>query len=166
MPYDLSDTSWIAWQFDEPQRGSGVVQAFRRKASVYETAGFVCAELEPGTEYVVQDLDLDGSKQTALGKELMEHGLAVTITTHPAPRSWSTTGTSRPRPPAEMEQDETSACPGSSASTQEGSPLAAVDKETDEKSDLRGVGEESLIQTAGPYRPEPRRATIARARED
>ncbi|MGC8639314.1 MAG: NPCBM/NEW2 domain-containing protein [Isosphaeraceae bacterium] len=82
-PYDLSDSSWIAWQFDEPERGRGMVQAFRREASVYETARFRLRGLEPGAEYVVHDLNSDDSKRTELGSELMEHGLGVTIATQP-----------------------------------------------------------------------------------
>ena len=47
-PYDLSDTSWIAWQFDEPEKASGMVQAFRRKESVaMRRHGFPCARTRP-----------------------------------------------------------------------------------------------------------------------
>ena len=83
LPYDLSDSSWMAWQFDEPERGRGMVQAFRRKASVYETARFPLRALDPTAEYIAHDLDSVESPQTASGKELMEHGLPVTISTRP-----------------------------------------------------------------------------------
>jgi len=82
-PYDLSDSSWMAWQFDEPEQACGMVQAFRRKASVYETARFPLRGLDPRAEYTVHDLDVDEVVKTATGSDLMEHGLPVSITNRP-----------------------------------------------------------------------------------
>jgi alpha-galactosidase len=33
-PYSLDKTAWIAWQFDCPEQGEGMVQAFRRDGSL------------------------------------------------------------------------------------------------------------------------------------
>ena len=82
-PYDLSDSCWMAWQFDEPERACGMVQAFRRKASVFETARLPLRGLDPRAEYTVHDLDIDDEHKTATGRELMEHGLPVTISNRP-----------------------------------------------------------------------------------
>ncbi len=82
-PYDLSDSCWMAWQFDDPERACGMVQAFRRMASTYETARLPLRGLDPGAEYTVHDLDLGDVRETARGSELMEHGLRVTIANRP-----------------------------------------------------------------------------------
>ena len=37
-PWSRDEYSWIGWQFDCPEKGEGVIQAFRRDESVYETA--------------------------------------------------------------------------------------------------------------------------------
>ena len=29
-PYSLSEDAWIAWQFHQPEKGEGMIQAFRR----------------------------------------------------------------------------------------------------------------------------------------
>ena len=34
-PYSLDNTAWIAWQFDCPEKGEGLVQAFRRGARAF-----------------------------------------------------------------------------------------------------------------------------------
>jgi len=82
-PYDLADSSWMAWQFDGPERASGMVQAFRRQTSVYETARLPLRGLDPRAEYTIHDLDSDDVRKTATGSELMEHGLPVTISSRP-----------------------------------------------------------------------------------
>ncbi|MHC1765076.1 MAG: hypothetical protein AB9869_12375 [Verrucomicrobiia bacterium] len=32
-PYSLENTSWMGWQFDRPERGTGLVQVFRRRSA-------------------------------------------------------------------------------------------------------------------------------------
>jgi len=73
---------WLAYQFDRPEEGQGVVQAFRRPQSVYEVARFKLRGLEPDARYSLRNFDLPGETE-ALGKELMEKGLAVTIAEQP-----------------------------------------------------------------------------------
>ena len=36
-PYSLDATDWVAWQFDCPEKDGGMVQAFRRGESPYES---------------------------------------------------------------------------------------------------------------------------------
>jgi alpha-galactosidase len=69
---------WLAWQFDRPEEGRGVVQAFRRPESRYETARFKLRGLDPDAEYTLTNLDVSGTTQ-AKGSELLEKGLLVEI---------------------------------------------------------------------------------------
>lgn len=81
-PYSLATDVWIAWQYDRPEVGEGIVQAFRRSDSVYETARFKLQGLDPNATYQAKDLNTGHSEETS-GKELMEKGLAVTLTDQP-----------------------------------------------------------------------------------
>jgi alpha-galactosidase len=80
--YNLDATAWIAWQFDVPEKGEGMVQAFRRAESVYEAARFPLRGLDPEADYVLTNLD-SGDSQTRAGRELLDAGLAVPITEKP-----------------------------------------------------------------------------------
>jgi len=77
-PYSLDRSLWMAWQFDLPEKGQGMVQAFRRDQSVYESARFKLAGLDPEARYAVSDLD-SGATRTVSGRELIEVGLPVAI---------------------------------------------------------------------------------------
>ena len=81
-PYSLDAAVWIAWQFDRPDLGEGMVQAFRRGESVYEAARFRLRGLEPDARYAVTDLDA-GAPVEMTGRDLMEGGLPVTIKDRP-----------------------------------------------------------------------------------
>ena len=80
--YSLAHDVWMAWQFDRPDLGEGVVQAFRRDDSPYETARFRLGGLQPDARYVLTDLD-SGAASEALGRDLMEKGLTVSMTDQP-----------------------------------------------------------------------------------
>ncbi len=82
-PYSLENTAWMAWQFDCPEEGEGMVQAFRRAESVYEAARFKLRGLDPDARYVVTDIDAPPGRETA-GRELMEAGLLVPLKEQPA----------------------------------------------------------------------------------
>ena len=73
--YSLQLDQWIAWQFDQPEKGEGVVQAFRRPESPYESACFKLRGLEAATTYEVENFD--GGTENYTGKELMERGLPL-----------------------------------------------------------------------------------------
>ncbi len=81
-PYSTQNDVWMAWRFDRPDLGGGVVQAFRRPASLEETRRFKLGGLDPTARYVVKDVDLDEVKE-ASGRELIEQGLAVTLKNQP-----------------------------------------------------------------------------------
>jgi alpha-galactosidase len=80
--YSLDSSAWLAWQFDVPEKGEGLVQAFRRADSVYEVARFKLRGLDPGASYVLTNLD-SGESETRTGRELLDHGLAVAIGDQP-----------------------------------------------------------------------------------
>jgi len=82
--YTTANDAWIAWQFDRPESGQGVVQAFRRANSIYESARFKLRALDPKARYVVADLDKPDAPQELAGGELMDKGLLVTAETQPA----------------------------------------------------------------------------------
>ena len=77
-PYRIENTEWMAWQFDAPERGEGMIQAFRRPESVYQSARFRLRGLDPEARYRVTDMDVAGAAEH-LGRRLMETGLDVDI---------------------------------------------------------------------------------------
>ncbi len=81
-PYSLESTSWMAWQFDSPAKGEGMVQAFRRPDSPFETARFQLRGLDPKRTYVIRDAD-SGETTRMSGAELLERGLPVTLRDSP-----------------------------------------------------------------------------------
>ncbi len=82
-PYNLDEQAWIAWQFDCPERGEGMIQAFRRGQSIYESARFKLRGLSPEAKYRLTDID--GGQQFAemRGKELMDKGVTVAVGEQP-----------------------------------------------------------------------------------
>ena len=62
--YSLEKDVWMAWQFDCPELGEGMVQAFRRGDSCYESARFRLSGLDPESTYTVSNLDEPGSVGT------------------------------------------------------------------------------------------------------
>jgi alpha-galactosidase len=82
-PYSLDESVWMAWQFDRPDLGEGMVQAFRRAGSPYVSARLVLRGLDPDAVYAIRNLDERGSTE-ATGRDLMENGLSVTLDQDPS----------------------------------------------------------------------------------
>lgn len=82
-PWSRDDQTWMAWQFNRPEAGEGMVQAFRRHGSFYEAARFKLRELEADATYRITHLDTADSKEMA-GRELMDKGLPVTLSETPS----------------------------------------------------------------------------------
>jgi alpha-galactosidase len=80
--YSLKLDDWIAWQFDRPEQGDGVVQAFRRDQCVDDSKTFTLRGLDPNAQYKLTHFDVEGVTQVA-GKALMEKGLTVEIKDKP-----------------------------------------------------------------------------------
>ena len=80
--YSQDKGVWMAWQFNLPEDGEGMVQAFRRGESVYESARLHLYELVPDARYLLEDMDTDTSREMT-GRELMEEGLVTRIAEKP-----------------------------------------------------------------------------------
>ena len=82
-PYSLENTSWMGWQFDRPERGTGLVQVFRRGESIYESADLRLHGLDPEARCRVRNLDAPEG-DIIPGRQLMEIGLPVVLNDHPS----------------------------------------------------------------------------------
>jgi alpha-galactosidase len=82
-PYDKTADAWAAWQFDLPDQGRGMIQAFRRQNCPHESLTVKLRGLDPEARYEVKNLDEEKSRR-ATGRELMETGLTVTAKEKPA----------------------------------------------------------------------------------
>ncbi|MFA6240067.1 MAG: alpha-galactosidase [Candidatus Hydrogenedentales bacterium] len=81
-PYSLADTVWMAWQFDCPERGEGMVQAFRRASNADESIRLKLQGLDAGARYTLTDLDTAKTTE-ATGKELIEQGISIVLQNKP-----------------------------------------------------------------------------------
>jgi alpha-galactosidase len=78
----VENDAWMAWQFDRPDLGEGMIQAFRRAESPYYTTQLRLRGLDPEAQYMLTDLDVN-EPWTVSGRELMEPGLLLTIAHRP-----------------------------------------------------------------------------------
>lgn len=81
-PYRKTAEFWAAWQFDLPEKGTGMVQAFRRQNCPEASITLKLRGLDPGAEYELTDLDSPGVRRVT-GRELLETGLTVTSSEKP-----------------------------------------------------------------------------------
>ncbi len=82
---DRATTTFLAWQFNSPEKARGFVQAFRREESAFETARLRLRGLDGKRNYEFTDIDT-GAKSKYTGAELMDKGLPVTVDARPAAR--------------------------------------------------------------------------------
>jgi len=69
---------WAAWQFNRPEEGDGMVQAFRRTKNEDAKKTFSLRGLDAAANYEIFDLDR-GVLGTKSGSDLMQQGLRVEI---------------------------------------------------------------------------------------
>jgi len=81
-PYSAAEDVWMAWQFDRPDLGGGVIQAFRRDQNESPMQVLRLTGLAPSAKYDITDHD-GGAPKTMSGRDLMERGLLVDIKTQP-----------------------------------------------------------------------------------
>ncbi len=81
--FNRAEDLWIGWQFHRPDTGVGIVQAFRRKDSPFESARFKLQGLDPEATYLVTDMDSPEKADSIKGKELLENGLHVAMKNAP-----------------------------------------------------------------------------------
>jgi alpha-galactosidase len=76
--YSLQLDQWIAWQFDLPEKGEGVVQVFRRAQCAESAKTLRLRGLDPAAQYRITDFDETGPTKVS-GRQLMGEGLKVNI---------------------------------------------------------------------------------------
>ncbi|MBU4286507.1 MAG: alpha-galactosidase, partial [Verrucomicrobia bacterium] len=86
-PYSLERNVWMAWQFDCPEKGEGMVQAFRREQSRRVSLRLKLRGLCPERIYIVTNLD-DNRTLRLTGRTLMAEGLPVTLKNRSASGLW------------------------------------------------------------------------------
>lgn len=69
---------WAAWQFNRPEEGDGMVQAFRRDESDQPSKNLPLRGLDPAATYEIRDLDTT-TRATVSGRDLLQQGLHVEI---------------------------------------------------------------------------------------
>jgi alpha-galactosidase len=78
-PYSLTPDSALAWQFDRPDLGEGMVQAFAREGcAAPEVLHVQLRGLRPNAEYVYGSPD-GAELARATGRDLLERGLSVSF---------------------------------------------------------------------------------------
>lgn len=77
-PYSIKHDAWIAWQFDRPDLGEGMIQAFRRPKCQDTERTFQLHGLSPDTQYVLTDRDT-GTTSTLSGKQLVTDGIRISV---------------------------------------------------------------------------------------
>ncbi len=80
--YSLSNGDWMAWQFDRPDLGEGMVQAFRRASAAVASMIFKPRGLDADAWYLVKNLD-ETSSTRIYGKDLLIQGITVHIPSQP-----------------------------------------------------------------------------------
>jgi alpha-galactosidase len=80
--YSMDKGDWIAWQFDRPEAGQGMVQAFRRTESIFTDAALPLSGLDPAAQYEVTGVGTN-EKSNFSGTELMTKGLPVHMKERP-----------------------------------------------------------------------------------
>ena len=77
----LDDSGWAASEYNRPEKGDGIVLAFRRPLSPLDRAEFTLNGLEPGAAYEVTNADtgetykLTGTNLTVILSEKRSSGL-------------------------------------------------------------------------------------------
>jgi alpha-galactosidase len=80
--YSTGTDVWMAWQFNRPESGDGMVQAFRRHESPYETATYSLHGLDEAASYELTDVDTSEVRRLT-GRELLQQGFPVRIAQKP-----------------------------------------------------------------------------------
>lgn len=75
-PCTVDPSAWMVYQMHRPDLNAGIVAAFRRPDSPFNSGDFPLRGLDPSMEYDLEDAD-GGSAQTIFGNDLLEQGLSV-----------------------------------------------------------------------------------------
>jgi alpha-galactosidase len=80
LPYDSSESAWMAWQYNRADAKTGAIQVFRRAGSAVGAVRLKLHGLEAGARYAVTDLDSQGTREYS-ADELENVGLEVVLPT-------------------------------------------------------------------------------------
>jgi alpha-galactosidase len=87
-PYSQADDVWIAWQFNRPESGDGMIQAFRRTKAALDSAPLKLRGLDAKALYTIRVVDGGGCEPLAArtwsGSQLMDVGIPIRLTDQPA----------------------------------------------------------------------------------
>ena len=81
--YSTDNDAWMAWQFDVPENGEGMIQVFRRAESGFYGLQLKLQGLDPAAKYALTDLDVHHKPMEFTGRQLLEQGLSVQIPDQP-----------------------------------------------------------------------------------
>lgn len=82
-PYSIQNSDWMAWQFHDPDRHTGLIQAFRRNDCPDARLQCVPQGLDPSVDYILTNLDSRESMRAA-GRKLLDAGFTITLPEAPA----------------------------------------------------------------------------------
>jgi alpha-galactosidase len=85
--YSADDRDWLAWQYDRPDLGEGLIQVFRRSESPFVSAVFPLRGLDPAATYQFTSFDGEAPHE-ASGRSFLEEGFPVTLTERPDSAVW------------------------------------------------------------------------------
>lgn len=78
----LEQDVWVGWQFNDEEKGEGVVQMFRRPDSKMVAGRFPLYGLDKESIYQLKDVDTEETREVS-GKELVEAGILIEIDSAP-----------------------------------------------------------------------------------
>ncbi len=81
--YSTAPNAWMAWQFHQPDRGGGFLQAFRRPTSTQDELRLRLRGLTDRAQYTLSDYQT-GRTWVASGKGLMGSGILITLPDRPS----------------------------------------------------------------------------------
>ncbi|MAE59729.1 MAG: hypothetical protein CMJ49_00060 [Planctomycetaceae bacterium] len=83
LPFDRTDHTWLAWQFHRPDSADGLIQAFRRADSPFDSAHLPLHALDPLAAYQFTNLDTPDQPTQHTGHDLIDQGLPLQMHQQP-----------------------------------------------------------------------------------
>ena len=77
-PYHRSPDQWVAWQFDRPEEGRGLIQAIRLPAAPAESLRVYLQSLKADATYTFENAET-GETRTHSGADLISRGFEVAL---------------------------------------------------------------------------------------
>jgi alpha-galactosidase len=80
--YSLAVDVWFAFQYNRPESGTGVLEAFRRPGAPTPVRSFASRGLIPGRRYQLKNLATD-EVEVRTGRSLMDDGVMISLASAP-----------------------------------------------------------------------------------